>query len=259
MKRFILSAVLAVTVMVQPLAAYALTGGPTLVAQASKASVAVNETFTVTVTLDTKTYEVSAVDLKLTFPSATLQAQSVQAGTFLASVLTPGATGTGTATITLGSGTTAVKGTGAIATVTFKALAAGAPTVSFSSETQIAAKGQSGNVVDTMTGATVSIGGVQATATATAIAQASTATTPLRTATRTPTTTAIGQPKGGAPLGNAGKVSTGPFESSVMALIVSAIVTLLYVGYTATDTFRRREAEGIAHTEQDKAPDFKEE
>lgn len=41
-------------------------------------------------------------------------------------------------------------------------------------------------------------------------------------------------------------VQTGPGESALMALIVSAIITLLYVGYTSTDTFLKREAEGIA-------------
>ena len=37
------------------------------------------------------------------------------------------------------------------------------------------------------------------------------------------------------------QVQTGPGEASVLALIVSAIVTLMYVGYTSTDTFRRRD------------------
>ncbi|HXV26948.1 MAG TPA: hypothetical protein VD862_02925 [Candidatus Paceibacterota bacterium] len=42
------------------------------------------------------------------------------------------------------------------------------------------------------------------------------------------------------------QIPTGPGESTVLALIVSAIVTLLYVGYTSTDAFRRREAGVIA-------------
>jgi len=42
------------------------------------------------------------------------------------------------------------------------------------------------------------------------------------------------------------QVPTGPGESALLALIVSAVITLLYVGYTSTDTFRRREAEHIA-------------
>lgn len=36
-------------------------------------------------------------------------------------------------------------------------------------------------------------------------------------------------------------ISTGPGESTILALIISGIVTLLYVGYTNTNTYRRRE------------------
>lgn len=36
-------------------------------------------------------------------------------------------------------------------------------------------------------------------------------------------------------------VNTGPGESTVLALIISGIITLLYVGYTSTDTYRRHE------------------
>lgn len=42
------------------------------------------------------------------------------------------------------------------------------------------------------------------------------------------------------------QVPTGPGESALLALIVSAVITLLYVGYTSTETFRRREATHIA-------------
>lgn len=41
-------------------------------------------------------------------------------------------------------------------------------------------------------------------------------------------------------------VPTGPGESTILALVVSAIVTLLYVGYTSTDVYRRREAGELA-------------
>jgi uncharacterized repeat protein (TIGR01451 family) len=40
-------------------------------------------------------------------------------------------------------------------------------------------------------------------------------------------------------------IKTGPGESTVLALIISGIITLLYVGYTGTDTYRRREAGGL--------------
>lgn len=41
-------------------------------------------------------------------------------------------------------------------------------------------------------------------------------------------------------------VSTGPGETTVLALIISAIMTLMYIGYTSTSTFRRREALDIS-------------
>jgi uncharacterized repeat protein (TIGR01451 family) len=41
-------------------------------------------------------------------------------------------------------------------------------------------------------------------------------------------------------------VDTGPGETTVLALIISAIITLLYVGYTSSDTYRRHEASAIA-------------
>ncbi len=41
-------------------------------------------------------------------------------------------------------------------------------------------------------------------------------------------------------------VETGPGESTVLALIISGIITLLYVGYTSTDTYRRREVGELA-------------
>jgi uncharacterized repeat protein (TIGR01451 family) len=42
------------------------------------------------------------------------------------------------------------------------------------------------------------------------------------------------------------QIPTGPGESTVLALIISAVITLLYVGYTSTDTYRRREAGSLA-------------
>ncbi len=45
----------------------------------------------------------------------------------------------------------------------------------------------------------------------------------------------------------AGTVPTGPGDAVVAALLVSAIMTLLYVSYTHTAAYRRREVEAIAH------------
>jgi len=52
-------------------------------------------------------------------------------------------------------------------------------------------------------------------------------------------------------------VETGPGETTVLALIISAIITLLYVGYTSTDTYRRHEAGAIAKDSRGGTPDFK--
>jgi len=52
------------------------------------------------------------------------------------------------------------------------------------------------------------------------------------------------------------EVPTGPGESTLLALIVSAIITLLYIGYTSTDMFRRREVGRIAGTVLDDSDTF---
>ena len=41
-------------------------------------------------------------------------------------------------------------------------------------------------------------------------------------------------------------VDTGPGETVALAIIISSVVTLLYVGYTSTDAFRRREARDLS-------------
>ena len=49
-----------------------------------------------------------------------------------------------------------------------------------------------------------------------------------------------------SPIDDAAQVETGPGQATVLALVVSAIATLLYIGYTSTSMFRRREAAGYA-------------
>jgi uncharacterized repeat protein (TIGR01451 family) len=51
-------------------------------------------------------------------------------------------------------------------------------------------------------------------------------------------------------------ISTGPGESTILALIISGIVTLLYVGYTNTDTYRRREVGEIVRETKKDAKQF---
>jgi len=52
-------------------------------------------------------------------------------------------------------------------------------------------------------------------------------------------------------------VDAGPGETTVLALIISAIITLLYVGYTSTETYRRHEAGAIAKESRGGMSDFK--
>ncbi len=51
-------------------------------------------------------------------------------------------------------------------------------------------------------------------------------------------------------------VNTGPAETTMLALIISAVVTLLYVGYTSTDTYRRHEASILAQESRNEPSDF---
>lgn len=51
-------------------------------------------------------------------------------------------------------------------------------------------------------------------------------------------------------------VDTGPGESTVLALIISGIITLLYVGYTGTDTYRRHEVGELVKDAKDEPFNF---
>jgi len=237
MKRF-LSLATTLLIIGQPTVALALVGGPTLTAQSSVASVAVNGQFTVTVQMDTKTYEVTAAELHLTFPSDKLQALSITAGSFLPNSLVAGSVGAGTAAITVGSGTDPKQGTGPVAVITFKALAAGAAQV------------------DTMTPVTVTGTGAQASTSPTvASSPAQTTNSPAAapSASRTPTPSPSGLVQG------VSQVSTGPLEVTLLSIILGCVATLLYVGYMGSDAFRRNEAESIASQDKGHSPDFREE
>lgn len=59
----------------------------------------------------------------------------------------------------------------------------------------------------------------------------------------------------GTPIEEIAQVETGPGQATVLALVISAIATLLYVGYTSTSAFRRREAAGYARGKRH--PDFR--
>lgn len=145
--------------------------------------------FSLEVAIDTGSNIVSAADLVITFDSSQLTVTGITAGTFLPVVLVPGAVTSGTATIILGSlPTTPMTGTGVLATVTFTANNVGTATVRFADTTQVAAIGESGNVLSGTQEATVSIAIPTPTPTSTPTP------TPTLTPTPTPTPTPIPLP-----------------------------------------------------------------
>lgn len=280
-------ALVAMSLLLAPTAALALAGGPTLSLQPNTSTISTNNQFTVQIILDTKTYTATAADVKVTFPSDKLQALSIAAGTFLSTELVPGSVGAGTATITMASGTSGKQGTGTVATITFKALSAGSAAITFDTSTQIAAIGQTTNVVDTMSSTTVTISGASVVT-----------PTPTATPTTTPTpaagvcstqydpvcgvngvtymnrcsaeiiyrktvayvgacTTASLTPTPSPRIPSVGQISTGPGDVTVVALILSSLTTLLYVGYTRSNAFRKNEIEKIAEDERQTPPDFR--
>lgn len=120
-----------------------------------------NSTFTINLDIDSKGASISAAQLEINFDATKLQAQSIQAGTFLPVIFKAGAVATNSASITLGSNPDQPKiGVGTLATVSFKALANTTTPIQISyntSKTQIAAVGQTGNVVGLLNTSSVTI------------------------------------------------------------------------------------------------------
>lgn len=156
----------------------------------SPGTISVNEgeTFNLDVVMDTGENRVSAAEIHLSFDEELLQTESITPGSFLPSVLLPGSFGPGVASIILDFGVPSegaepgVKGSGLLATFTFKALAASAQTqVSFDSSTQVAGIGETGDVLVRTAPATVTVLG--------AAAPTSTPTPSTGVSTPTPTST----------------------------------------------------------------------
>lgn len=112
--------------------------------------------FTEAITANTNDQTVSAAEIHISFDATKLQGVSIDAGTFLPVVLTPGAIGNGTASITVGSQPSAPqKGSGILASVKFKLLTNTTTDIVFADTTQVAAIGRTDNAVGTKTGAHV--------------------------------------------------------------------------------------------------------
>lgn len=154
----------------------------------------VGDTFTLNVMMDTSVNPVSAAELHINYPSATLQGISIAPGTMLSKVITPPqpTIGNGTATIILGaeSATSPASGQGVLAVVTFKVLQASVfpIKVSLDPASQVGAYGDRGNVISSMQDATITIGSaVTATPTVTLTPVVTVTSSPAVTRTPTPT------------------------------------------------------------------------
>lgn len=103
----------------------------------------VNEEFTLEAKMDTAENQIVAVELNITFDPTKLQAEWIHNGTMFPNILSSGMVGNGTVSISLGATntTTPITGTGTVATIKFKALAASTTPipVRFSTDTFVGA------------------------------------------------------------------------------------------------------------------------
>ena len=157
--------------------------------------------FTEAITVNTHDQTMSAAEVHLSYDPAKLQAVKIEAGTFLPVTLTAGAVGNGAASITLGSQPTEPKkGSGVLASVTFKLLTNATADIAFTNATQIAAVGRTDNAVGTKTGAQVSPAGgtpTPPTPTPTDVPPGDPTPTPTPTSTPIPTATPTPQDQSG--------------------------------------------------------------
>lgn len=124
---------------------------------------AVNDEFTLEVRMDTADNQIVAVDLKLTYDPAKLQAEWIHNGTMFPNILTSGTVGNGTVSMALGATntTTPITGTGTVATIKFKALAETTSPVAvrFAADTFVGALNEgSTNALTSTVPATITIG-----------------------------------------------------------------------------------------------------
>lgn len=170
---------------------------------------AVGEEFTLEVKMNTAENQIVAVDLKILFDATKLEGVWIRNGSMFPNILSSGVVGSGTASIALGAPntTTPVTGTGTVATLRLKAIAATTTpvTVRFGSDTFVGALNEgSTNALQTSVPATITIGGGTTTPTPTTL-----------TPTLTPTLSASGSASASAvtissPAPNASVSNTQP-------------------------------------------------
>jgi hypothetical protein len=110
-------------------------------------SVNPGDTFTLGISLNTGDDTVTATELHLSYDPE-LQVESFNKSDYLPVILNVASFGNGKATLVLGCDPTVPrKGSGIIATISFKALTVGSPSVRFDQETQVAALGKDSNAL----------------------------------------------------------------------------------------------------------------
>src|SRR5260221_1321869 len=130
----------------------------TLSIAATKTSVAVNGSLPVNVNINTNTNDVIGADIDVTFDKTKLQVLDIRAGSFfttpdVSNKVLDNTTGHAKITVNIPPSSTAKRGTGTIAIVTFKALAEGPTRVDFGDGNLIAALNMNGlNALNSTTG-----------------------------------------------------------------------------------------------------------
>lgn len=134
----------------------------TLAFSPSRVTRNVDDTFQMEVVIDTGENQVVAAELHLTYDPAVLEAQTITNGSLFPNILSSGVIESGTAEITVGAASAAqpVEGTGSVAIIRFKALAATETPVSirFAQNTFVGSPGEGAtNALVGTTPATVTI------------------------------------------------------------------------------------------------------
>ncbi len=154
----------------------------------------------VDVFMDTKGLSVTGIDLKVKFDKDKISFKSIRSSGLLPVVFKEGNVINDTAQIVLGSDVTTPKnGTGILAQIVFSATGSGVTNIGFDSSTAVAALGQNTNIVDTLTGLSITVLGP----------------TSLPTSSPLPTSTGVPSPTSTPGLGKRGDIDENGFVNIV--------------------------------------------
>lgn len=193
---------------------------------------AVGEEFTLEVKMNTAENQIVAVDLKILFDATKLEGVWIRNGSMFPNILSSGVVGSGTASIALGAPntTTPVTGTGTVATLRLKAIAATTTpvTVRFGSDTFVGALNEgSTNALQTSVPATITIGGGTTTPTPTSLTPTLTPTLSA-SGSASPSAVTISSPAPNASVSNTQPTlrGTAPPQTTVTITIYSDPITV---------------------------------